>query len=395
MKYFQINTYKFKNNISLFLIIFLISSCSSMDMDSLKFWEDGEVDLEEPKKLENFSSNYAISNNWKISSNNGENILGNFIPSFNANNLFIADSSGVVSSINSLSGQINWEIQSTFLSSGVASGFGVLVVSDVDGNVIAYNQDDGSVLWSSNVKAEVLAPAAIDAKFVIIKTGSGELLALDKNSGELKWSYRSKLPNLTIRGSSSPVIVDGQIFVSFDNGRLGVFELDSGFPIWDGAISYASGPSELESLVDSDSSPVVEGGLVYTANYQGNLNIFDLAQKRSVWTSESSSFFSPIIIKGVLAIIEADSSIKTFSMKSLQPSWSSSEYLNREVANASTFKGKLIIGDFEGYVHIIDPLNGSTIGRKKISKKPIKTIISRSNNFYAIDEGFNIFSLSL
>ena len=267
-----------------------------MDIGSLKFWENGEVDLEEPKKLEDFSSDYVISTNWKISSNNGENTLGNFIPSFNANNLFIADSAGVILSINSLSGEVNWEIQSNFLSSGIASGFGVLVVSDVDGNVIAHNQDDGSILWSSNVKAEVLAPAAIDAKFVIIKTGSGELLALDKNSGELKWSYRSKLPNLTIRGSSSPVIVDNQIFVSFDNGRLGVFELDSGFPVWDGAISYASGPSELESLVDSDSSPVVEGGLVYTSNYQGNLNIFDLAQKRSVWTSESSSFFSPIIL---------------------------------------------------------------------------------------------------
>ena len=389
------NTYKFKNNICLFLTIFIMSSCSSMDIGSLKFWENGEVDLEEPKKLEDFSSDYVISNNWKISSNNGENILGNFIPSFNANNLFIADSSGVVSSINSLSGEVNWEIRSNFLSSGVTSGFGILVVSDLDGNVIAHNQDDGSILWSSNVKAEVLAPAAIDAKFVIIKTGSGELLALDKNSGELKWSYRSKLPNLTIRGSSSPVIVDDQIFVSFDNGRLGVFELDSGFPIWDGAISYASGPSELESLVDSDSSPVVENGLVYTSNYQGHLNIFDLAQKRSVWSSESSSFFSPVIIKGVLAIIETDSSIKTFSMKSLQPSWSSGEYLNREVSNASSFKGKLIVGDFEGYIHIIDPLNGSTIGRKKISRKPIKTIISRSNNFYAIDEGFNMFSLSL
>lgn len=186
------STYKFKNNISLFLTIFFISSCSSMDIGSLKFWENGEVDLEEPKKLEDFSSDYVISTNWKISSNNGENTLGNFIPSFNANNLFIADSAGVILSINSLSGEVNWEIQSNFLSSGIASGFGVLVVSDVDGNVIAHNQDDGSILWSSNVKAEVLAPAAIDAKFVIIKTGSGELLALDKNSGELKWSYRSK-----------------------------------------------------------------------------------------------------------------------------------------------------------------------------------------------------------
>ena len=37
---------------------------------------------------------------------------------------------------------------------------------------------------------------------------------------------------------------------------LAVFELDSGFPVWDGAISYVSGSSELENLIDSDSNPI-------------------------------------------------------------------------------------------------------------------------------------------
>tara|TARA_B100000795_G_C22768250_1_gene426689 strand:- start:165 stop:1346 length:1182 start_codon:yes stop_codon:yes gene_type:complete len=393
MELLKKNISHFKNNTSLFLIIALLSSCSSME--SLKFWPDAEIDTDEPKKLEKFSSSYTIKNNWKISFKGGDNTLGNFIPSFNANNIFFANSSGVISSFNAASGQSNWKVQSNLLSSGVASGFDILVVSDEDGNVVARRQNDGSTLWTSNVKSEVLAPAVIDAKFVIIKTGSGELIALDRNSGELVWSYRSKLPNLTIRGSSSPVILDDEIFVSFDNGRLGVFQLDTGFPIWDGAISYASGISELESLVDSDSSPLVEGGLIYTTNYQGNLNIFDLAQQRSVWTSESSSFFSPVILKGVLAVVETNSSINSFSMKSLQPSWSSSEYLNRDISNAISFKGNMVIGDFKGYIHIIDPLNGNTIARKKVSRKPIKTIISRSNNFYAIDEGFNIFSLSI
>ena len=232
------NISHFKNNTSLFLIIALLSSCSSME--SLKFWPDAEIDTDEPKKLEKFSSSYTIKNNWKISFKGGDNTLGNFIPSFNANNIFFANSSGVISSFNAASGQSNWKVQSNLLSSGVASGFDILVVSDEDGNVVARRQNDGSTLWTSNVKSEVLAPAVIDAKFVIIKTGSGELIALDRNSGELVWSYRSKLPNLTIRGSSSPVILDDQIFVSFDNGRLGVFQLDTGFPIWDGAISYPS-----------------------------------------------------------------------------------------------------------------------------------------------------------
>jgi outer membrane protein assembly factor BamB len=55
----------------------------------------------------------------------------------------------------------------------------------------------------------------------------------------------------------------------------------------------------------------------------------------------------------------------------------------------------VIVGDFEGYIHIIDPLNGQTIARKKISKKPIKKMISRSQNFYAVDEAFNLFSLNI
>ena len=53
---------------------------------------------------------------------------------------------------------------------------------------------------------EVLSNAAIDAKTIVIKTSSGELLGLSKESGTTKWSYRSKLPTLTIRGSSSPII---------------------------------------------------------------------------------------------------------------------------------------------------------------------------------------------
>ena len=282
-----------------------------------------------------------------------------------------------------------------FLASGTAAGFGIVVVSDIQGNVIALDQKDGSKLWSSNVKGEVLSKAAIDAQIVVVKTGSGELLGLDKENGDIQWSYRSTLPLLTVRGSSSPVIEDDKVYVSFDNGRLGVFQINSGFPIWDGAISYVSGVSELENLIDSDSDPVIDGGLIYTTNYQGNLNIFDTTQKRSVWSYETSSFHSPVITRGMLTVVEADSEIRSFSLKTLQESWVSDDYKNRDLSNAVNFKGNMIIGDFEGYLHVIDTLNGRTIGRKKISRKPIKTVFSRSDSLYVVDEAFNLFSINL
>ena len=383
--------------LNFFMVIFtasLLSSCSSLS--SLQFWqgEKDEYELDEPRKLENISNNKKIITNWDISFT-GENLLGNFIPSFAGDSIYFADSSGNIKSINSISGSINWKKEVSLLSTGISAGFGILIVADIDGNVIALDQNNGTELWTSNVKGEVLAPAAVDAKFIIVKTGSGELIALNKDSGEIEWSYRSKLPALTIRGSSSPVIDNNMVYATFDNGRLGVFELESGYPVWDGAISYVSGSSELENLIDSDSSPVIEGGLVFTTSYQGNINIFDIAQKRSVWQSESSSFYSPLLLRGLIILVEANSNLKTFFSKNLEKSWSSNEYLNRSLSNPSSFNGFLLVGDFEGYIHIIDPLNGQTVARKKISKKPIMKLISRSNNFYAIDEDFNLFSLSI
>ncbi|NCX30679.1 MAG: outer membrane protein assembly factor BamB, partial [Proteobacteria bacterium] len=321
--------------------------------------------------------------------------LGNFLPSFSAGSIYFADAEGNIKSIDIDTGKTNWTKQFNELASGTASSFGALAVADVDGNVILLNQEDGSKIWEVNVKGEVLAPTVIDAQLIIVKTGSGELLALDKLNGDVVWSYRSKLPALTIRGSSSPVVDGGQVYVSFDNGRLVVFDIETGFPLWDGAISYVKGSSELENLIDSDANPVVDAGYVYTTNYQGNLNIFDIAQKRSVWESEVSSFFSPVLLKGMMIVVESDSSIKSIFTKTLEDSWNSDEYLNRELSNPISFNGNIIVGDFEGYVHVIDPLNGKTLGRKKISKNPIKRLISRSKNFYVVDEEFNLFSLSI
>ena len=382
-------------NKNLFILIYasvFLVSCSTLE--GLRFWQSDEVDPDEPRELVAFSDQKNISIDWSLSFD-GDNQIGSFEPGFSSENLFFADAEGNVVSLNADNGKENWSRQLDFLAAGVASGFGIIVVSDLIGNVIALDQSDGSDLWSVNVKGEVLSKAAIDPKTVVVKTGSGELLGLDKSSGAILWSYRSKLPTLTIRGSSSPVISEDKVFVTFDSGRMGVFDINSGFPLWDSAISYVSGSSELENIIDSDSSPVVDGGLVYATNFQGKLNIFDIAQKRSVWSYDASSFYSPVVTRGVILVVEANSGMKSFSSKNLEESWSNEDYLNRSLSNPVSFKGDLIVGDFEGYLHVIDPLNGTTIGRKKVSKKPIKTLFSRSNSLYVVDEAFNLFSIRI
>ena len=377
------------NKIFSLILILSISSCSS-----IAFWQSDEIDLDEPRELKEFNERFEFIEIWDIKFK-GENALNNFIPAFSGNNLFFVDPEGNVSNIDIESGELLWESKLEItISAGIVAGFGKLFLSDDQGNLISLDQEDGSILWKSFAGGEVLANVAVDAGLVIVKTGSGFLNAFNIESGYEEWSYRSQTPNLTVRGSSSPVIDDNIVYATFDNGRIGAFNLKTGLPIWDGAISITDGVSELDNLIDADSSPVIEGNRIYTVNFQGNLSVLDAAQRRTVWESKESSFYEPFILRGVLGILSADSKISTYSSRTFEDSWKLEEYALRELSNPETFKGHIIVGDLEGYIHAIDPLTGITVARKKLSRNKITTLISRSDSFYAIDEKMRLFSLS-
>ena len=409
------------------LILIFLSSCTSMAfwdnaeeeaepkeprsfLDIITFWdnETEEVDPSEPKTLNEISNQEELILNWELTlpsdrsaadfipnfSGKGDNKLGSFLPAFIGNTIFIANGNGTVGSFNQDSGDENWVVNVSPLASGVSAGFGILIVAGSQGQLICLSQDDGSTIWSVDVGSEILAPAALDAKLVIVKTSSGELNAYNISNGLREWSYRSQLPTLTLRGSSPPVIEEGIVYAAFDNGRLGAFQVSTGFLVWDGAISYVEGTSELDNMIDADAAPVLEGGLLFIANYQGQIAAFDPAQRRIVWAEEASSFYSPIISKGVMAVLETDSTFKTYSTKTFMPSWTNEDYYLRELSNADTYKGSIVVGDFEGYVHLINTLNGTTTSRIKLTRSPIKSIIARANNIYIVDEQFNLYSVS-
>jgi len=377
------------NKIFSLILILSISSCSS-----IAFWQSDEIDPDEPKELEDFNERFEFTENWEKKFK-GENNLNNFIPAFSGGSLFFVDQEGNVSNMDIESGEVLWETElKTIISAGIVAGFGKLFLSDDQGNLISLDQEDGSILWKSFAGGEVLANVDVDAGLVIVKTASGFLNAFNIETGSEEWSYRSVAPNLTVRGSSSPVINDDIVYATFDNGRIGAFNLKTGLPIWDGAISFTEGVSELDNLIDADSSPVFEGNRIYTVNFQGNLSVFDAAQRRMVWESQESSFYEPFILRGVLGIISADSKISTYSSRTFEDSWKLEEYVLRELSNPETFKGYILVGDLEGYIHAIDPLTGITVARKKVSRNKITTLISRSDSFYAIDEKMRLFSLS-
>ena len=59
------------------------------------------------------------------------------------------------------------------------------------------------------------------------------------------------------------------------------------------------------------------------------------------------------------------------------------------------YKNLLLVGDLEGYVHVINPLTGITVGRKKVAGKPIMSIVTFRDLAYVVDQDSNIVAIKL
>ena len=154
-----------KKNILLSIFLILTSSCST-----LAFWsDDSEEDILEPVALYSIENEYPISLEWKKSFD-GQNSLGSFKPSFYSGNILIADPGGNITSSNPQSGKINWKINlDRELAAGVAAGFGKLIVSDVNGFVIAIDYETQEILWERNIGGEILSNALVSASLILVK----------------------------------------------------------------------------------------------------------------------------------------------------------------------------------------------------------------------------------
>ena len=101
-----------------------------------------------------------------------------------------------------------------------------------------------------------------------------------------------------------------------------------------------------------------------------------------------------MVIKGLIIVLNNDGSIISFSGQTLSESWTNEEYLRRGLSNATEHDGNVVFGDIEGYLHVINPLTGRTVGREKISGNPIRYVSSRGNQLFALDSELRMFALN-
>lgn len=283
-------------------------------------------------------------------------------------NIYAASHSGRVYAW-SATGQKLWQVKTKQeITGGVTAGEGIVVFGTSKGNVVALDAKDGKTLWTKNTSASILAPALVSDRRVVVLGNDGTVTATDSTTGQMVWTFDIPMPSLNIRGTSAPVLFDGNtVIVAGAAGRIYGLDLATGVPKWERRIAVSDGVSEVQRLIDVDGDPFVSGRQLYVVSYQGQLTALNIDNQQVSWSVDTSSLRTPAEGLGNIYVSTVDGKILAVDEQSGKTVWTLDALVYRGLSNPVVLGRYLVVGDAKGYLHIIEQTEGKVVGRVKTS----------------------------
>ena len=340
--------------------------------------------VEKPTELKSFDALYRAKPAWTASFGAYPVATGRINLGIGGNTVYVADGEGVVYALDANSGKQQWRVETGApLSSALGMSGKLLALALRNGRVVAITTD-GEVRWSADVAGEVLAAPAIWGNTVVVQTSDGRISGLAANDGNKLWTYERTVPSLTLRGSSGPVVVDGLAVAGFSSGLIVGLDARNGRLVWEKVVALPSGRSDIERLADVDTPPVITGYHLFAASYQGQLMAMDLRNGNVLWSRPFSSYLPLAHDASRLYLVNDQGVVVAVDQASGADVWAQNDLRARTSGNPVVTNGVLIVGDVEGYIHLLDTATGKIVGRSSIGSGPVISQGGTGTVFYSV-----------
>jgi outer membrane protein assembly factor BamB len=248
------------------------------------------------------------------------------------------------------------------VSGGVGAGGGLVLLGTPKGEVLAFDRE-GKPLWKAQLSSAVLAPPETQEGIVVARAGDGRVYGLDAATGKQRWVYQRTTPALSVRTHAGLVIERGGVFVGFPAGRLVALALTNGNVGWEGVVALPRGATELERVADITSPPVLDAGRVCAVAFQGRVACFDAASGRPVWARELSSSAGMSLDERYLYVTDDKNAVLALDKGTGASIWRQDKLVRRDVSGPLAIGRYVVVGDLQGYVHVLSRDDGSFAAR--------------------------------
>ena len=355
--------------IPLGILLFFLSGCFIGPVEDFVDQMDDQYFADEfnnvPTEIKPFNKKASLNLIWE--NKIGDNEFDNFDLIVSSEFVIAATSDGNIQKMQIETGLTVWEKEiSEQISIGIGGNLDNILFVSEKGYLWCLDTD-GQTIWKIFLNGEVFTTPVINNKKAYVRLANYEILQIDLKQGDIDWRYNHSAPSLAFNGTSSLTFSDGIIYGGFGAGKVVAIHQKSGAFIWEASISQIKGVTDIDRLNDVLSQPVINNFEAYAVSTSGDLTSIDRRNASIGWTRKISSFNNLAFDGFDIFLTHKSDSVYSLDSKNGKTNWRNADLQYRRITNPIIIGDYIAVGDFDGYIHLLNIETGEVFGRAQVS----------------------------
>ncbi len=374
--------------------IFLLSGCSGKEKEAV--W--GVYNEPIPRtELPESAGVREMSILWQTTVGHaGEDGYALLRPALDSGAIYVANQAGGIRKLDLQSGDTLWQNNlKRPVYAAVGWGEGLVLVGLEDGTLVALSGMDGTLRWEQQTGRQISAVPVAGSARVVVRTADGRIMGFDSVDGSLVWEVQRTVSGLGLHGDSMPLIAGDTVVTGLSNGRILANAVVNGRDYWEADLSFVRGTSELEQLSDIDTPPVLSGTTLYAATYQGDVVALNSQNAAVLWRYPFSTRLPMEVDAGQLLVTGSLGDILVLDAENGEVLWEQRAFRGRGMTNPVTVGSRVIVGDADGVLHLLDRMDGTLLQSLKADRSAITSLVRQGGSVIAVSANGRVLAMAV
>ncbi|MBW8844554.1 MAG: outer membrane protein assembly factor BamB [Burkholderiales bacterium] len=278
-----------------------------------------------------------------------------------ADSFVVAGTDGSVRALAATDGREIWRGDAGGkLLAGIGSDGRFAAVVNRDNELVVL--DAGRVVWKKTLPTPVVAAPLVAGERVFTLTLDRQVLAYDALDGRKIWELKRPGEPLTL-AKAGVLLAYKDTLVVGQGPRLAGIDPLKGQLRWEASVATPRGTNEVERLADLVGPAVRQGEVICARAFQSSVGCVNAERGSPLWNRVVGGTNGIGADDQVVVAGDASDRLSAWKLANGDLAWSGDQFQLRKLSEPVLLGKQVLVGDFEGQVHLLDRDTGKTRSR--------------------------------
>lgn len=286
---------------------------------------------------------------------------------------------------------------------GLAYEGGKVFATTGHGQLVALDAVSGSILWRQDVGAPIGGAPTVENGVVYITNRSSTGFAVRASDGKLLWQVAGIPQPTAVMGVAAPAVSGDMVVFPFASGQVLAVDRETGIERWSAQVAGNRIGRAVAYIRDMTGEPVIAGDTIYAGTSSGRIAAFDRETGAQLWSAREGAGSPVLPVGNAVFAVNDQNQLVRLDRATGGLIWARDLpfYTDERVRKQDSIHvqygpvlagGRLFVASSDGVLRAFDPASGSTVSQTAIPGGAATAPVVAGQTLYVTGRDGNLYA---